>query len=172
MSFNIKALKEELEQTKKDLQQLREKEFQKQRLEPDKEDFMFIENATKVGFKEPNEEPANYEFQKKRIFRVGCVTTYLVRIWLLDLIGEVNSGAHSHLIHHINHLRQRDWEVGFQHVYREANLVADSLAKWDSSGHVGGRIFYSVPGDLRNLWQHDRGTLHGTLLASTAAGMN
>ncbi|KAK8607463.1 hypothetical protein V6N13_053198 [Hibiscus sabdariffa] len=67
MSFNIKALKEELEQTKKDLQQLREKEFQKQRLEPDKEDFKFIENATKMGFIKPNEEPADDdELQKKR----------------------------------------------------------------------------------------------------------
>ncbi|KAL4366659.1 hypothetical protein GQ457_05G012420 [Hibiscus cannabinus] len=66
MSFNIKALKEELEKTKKDLQQLREKELQKQRLEPDKEDFKFIKNATKMGFIKPKEEPADDEFQKKR----------------------------------------------------------------------------------------------------------
>ncbi|KAL4379446.1 hypothetical protein GQ457_02G031480 [Hibiscus cannabinus] len=33
------------------LNQLRQKEFQKQRLEPDKEDFMFIENATKNQMK-------------------------------------------------------------------------------------------------------------------------
>ncbi|KAK8691356.1 hypothetical protein V6N13_074867 [Hibiscus sabdariffa] len=170
MSFNIKALKEELEQTKKDLQQLREKEFQKQRLEPDKEDFMFIENATKVGFKEPNEEPANYEFQKKRN----------------SLIFQSLSGARESILDNSYRLcsqfcRAREYHIlsaqPSTHVDRslirwQSPRTADSLAKWDSSGHVGGRIFYSVPGDLRNLWQHDRGTLHGTLLASTAAGMN
>ncbi|KAE8693487.1 hypothetical protein F3Y22_tig00110812pilonHSYRG00174 [Hibiscus syriacus] len=65
MSCSIKALKEELERTKKDLQQFREKEFQKQRFQPEKEDFKFIEKSTKMGFITQNEESAD-EFQKKR----------------------------------------------------------------------------------------------------------
>ncbi|KAK8503952.1 hypothetical protein V6N12_019120 [Hibiscus sabdariffa] len=60
--------------------------------------------------------------------------------------GDATSRAHSHLFHHIHHLRQRDWEVGFQHVYREANLVADSMTKLDTSGHAG------VEFSTRSLW--------------------
>ncbi|XWS42165.1 hypothetical protein CRYUN_Cryun17cG0144700 [Craigia yunnanensis] len=64
MSYRIKTLREELEQTKKELQLLKATEFQKQRFEPDIEDFKFIENATKIGIMTENEEPE--EFQKKR----------------------------------------------------------------------------------------------------------
>ncbi|XP_039069619.1 WEB family protein At3g51220-like [Hibiscus syriacus] len=64
MSCSIKALKEELERTKKDLQ-FREKEFQKQRFEPEKEEFKFMEKSSKKSFITQNEEPAD-EFQKKR----------------------------------------------------------------------------------------------------------
>ena len=64
MSYRIKTLREELEQTKKELQLLKATEFQKQRFEPDIEDFKFIENATKIGIMTQNEE--SEEFQKKR----------------------------------------------------------------------------------------------------------
>ncbi|KAE8707125.1 hypothetical protein F3Y22_tig00110387pilonHSYRG00917 [Hibiscus syriacus] len=60
MSFSIKVLKEELEKTKNDLQKFREKEFQKQRFEPDSEDFKFIEEATKVGFTKPCDQKKRY----------------------------------------------------------------------------------------------------------------
>ncbi|KAK8716802.1 hypothetical protein V6N13_044099 [Hibiscus sabdariffa] len=61
MSHNIKALKQELEKTKQDVQQLRANEFPKQRFEPEKQHFKFIEKPTKT----PNQEPAD-EFQNKK----------------------------------------------------------------------------------------------------------
>ncbi|KAK6237334.1 hypothetical protein QUC31_002803 [Theobroma cacao] len=65
MSYRIKTLREELELTKKELQQLKAREFdQKQRFDPDMEDFKFMENATKIGIMTQDEEPE--EFQKKR----------------------------------------------------------------------------------------------------------
>ncbi|XVF59765.1 hypothetical protein PTKIN_Ptkin07bG0302300 [Pterospermum kingtungense] len=70
MTYRIKTLRDELEQTHKELQQLKVKEFQKQRSDdPDIEDLKFIENATEIGTTmtpppPPNEEPE--EFQKKR----------------------------------------------------------------------------------------------------------
>ncbi|XP_022752320.1 WEB family protein At2g17940-like [Durio zibethinus] len=65
MSYRIKTLREELEQTKKELQQvMAAREFQKQRFDPDIEDFKFMQNAAKIGTMTRDEEPE--EFQKKR----------------------------------------------------------------------------------------------------------
>ncbi|GMI66066.1 hypothetical protein like AT2G17940 [Hibiscus trionum] len=57
-SCRIETLREELEQKKKELQQ-----FQRQRFDPDIEDFKFIENKSKAG---TNTMTADGEFQKKR----------------------------------------------------------------------------------------------------------
>ncbi|XWS29202.1 hypothetical protein CRYUN_Cryun24cG0008400 [Craigia yunnanensis] len=64
MSYRIKTLREKLEQAKKELQQLNAREFQKQRFEPNIEEFKYIKNITKIGIKTQNEEAD--EFQKKR----------------------------------------------------------------------------------------------------------
>ncbi|TYH44540.1 hypothetical protein ES332_D11G202000v1 [Gossypium tomentosum] len=62
MLYRIKRLTEELERTKKELQQFKAKEFQKQRFDPNIEDFKFVESTTKIMTQ--HEEPE--EFQKKR----------------------------------------------------------------------------------------------------------
>ncbi|OMO57054.1 hypothetical protein CCACVL1_26036 [Corchorus capsularis] len=67
MSYRIKTLREELELTKRELHQLKARDFQMQKrqsFDPDVEDFKFIENATKLDIMTQNEEPE--EFQKKR----------------------------------------------------------------------------------------------------------
>ncbi|KAF3440293.1 hypothetical protein FNV43_RR18577 [Rhamnella rubrinervis] len=61
MAFCIKSLREELEQAKKELEKIKAREFIRQRVDPDIEDFKFIENST------PGEEyDSGNEFQKKR----------------------------------------------------------------------------------------------------------
>ncbi|KAK8601796.1 hypothetical protein V6N12_051621 [Hibiscus sabdariffa] len=55
--------------------------------------------------------------------------------------GKVSVGAHSNLINHVHEILRRDWEITFTHIFREANTIADELAKMDTSGHVGGCIF-------------------------------
>lgn len=67
MAFCINSLREELEHSKKELQNMKAKEFLIQRIDPDIEDFKFIENPTKVQIRTPEEEydSAN-ELQKKR----------------------------------------------------------------------------------------------------------
>ncbi|MBA0560716.1 hypothetical protein Golob_017594 [Gossypium lobatum] len=62
MLYHIKTLTEELERTKKELQQFKAKEFQKQQFDPNIEDFKFVESTTKIMTQ--HEEPE--EFQKKR----------------------------------------------------------------------------------------------------------
>ncbi|KAK8516305.1 hypothetical protein V6N12_068914 [Hibiscus sabdariffa] len=42
------------------------------------------------------------------------------------------------------------------HVLREANCVADRLAKMDSRGINGSGVFYSPPDDVRSLLQANR----------------
>lgn len=80
MAYCINSLREELEQSKKELRELKTLEFQKEPVEelrglktlefqkepvdPNFEDLKFIENATKVDIKLQNEEAK--EFQKKR----------------------------------------------------------------------------------------------------------
>lgn len=59
MTFCIKSLREELEQAKKELEKIKAREFQKQRVDPDIEDLKFIENNT------PDHEE-DREFEKKR----------------------------------------------------------------------------------------------------------
>lgn len=61
MAFCIKSLREELEQTKKEVEKIKAREFQRQRVDPDIEDFKFIEKSA------PGEEyDSGNEFQKKR----------------------------------------------------------------------------------------------------------
>lgn len=80
MAYCINSLREELEQSKKELRELKTLDFQKEPVEelrglktlefqkepvdPNFEDLKFIENATKVDIKLQNEEAK--EFQKKR----------------------------------------------------------------------------------------------------------
>lgn len=61
MAFCIKSLKEELEQAKKELDKIKAREFLRKRVDPDIEDFKFIENSI------PEEEYDSINgFQKKR----------------------------------------------------------------------------------------------------------
>ncbi|GLT39245.1 hypothetical protein SLA2020_134490 [Shorea laevis] len=68
MSIRIKTLGEELEQTKKELQRFKAREFHKQHPDPEIEDLKFIEDATRrdSNVKLVEEEDASEEFQKKR----------------------------------------------------------------------------------------------------------
>ncbi|XP_039054375.1 WEB family protein At3g51220-like [Hibiscus syriacus] len=61
MSYSIKTLREDLEQKKKELQQLKARELHRQRFDPDIEDLKFIENKTMTRDEEPHDQ-----FQKKR----------------------------------------------------------------------------------------------------------
>ncbi|KAK8710447.1 hypothetical protein V6N13_145770 [Hibiscus sabdariffa] len=65
MLCRINALREELEQKKKELQQLKAREFQKQQFDPDIEDFKFIEDTTKIGMMTRDKE--SEEFQKRYV---------------------------------------------------------------------------------------------------------
>ncbi|KAL4352601.1 hypothetical protein GQ457_06G039390 [Hibiscus cannabinus] len=65
MLCRIKALREELEQKNKELQQLKAREFQKQRFDPDIEDFKFIKDTTKIGMMTRDKE--SEEFQKRYV---------------------------------------------------------------------------------------------------------
>lgn len=65
MAYRIKSLREELEQAKKEVRELKAREFQKQPFDPEIEDLKFMETiATKVEMKTQTEEAK--EFQKKR----------------------------------------------------------------------------------------------------------
>jgi len=44
----MRSLREELEQAKKEVRELKAREFQKQPFDPEIEDLKFMENATKV----------------------------------------------------------------------------------------------------------------------------
>ncbi|KAK8704501.1 hypothetical protein V6N13_048123 [Hibiscus sabdariffa] len=63
------------------------------------------------------------------------------------ILKSAPAGAHSHLMQHIDALRQREWEVCFKHVYRETNLTANGIARMDSSGDAGGHVFHLPPAD-------------------------
>ncbi|GLT44577.1 hypothetical protein SLA2020_184630 [Shorea laevis] len=76
MSNCIKVLREELEQTKKELQRLKTREFQKQRIDPEIEDLKFIENAIGRDSKaQLIEEDGLEEFQKKRYVKFAPTPT-------------------------------------------------------------------------------------------------
>ncbi|KAF6161973.1 hypothetical protein GIB67_020029 [Kingdonia uniflora] len=67
MEHCLASLREELEQTKRELHQLKAKESMKQRVDSGIEDLKFIEHATKIEIKSQDvyeEEPI--DFQKKR----------------------------------------------------------------------------------------------------------
>ncbi|KAK9285973.1 hypothetical protein L1049_025175 [Liquidambar formosana] len=64
MANCLTSVREELEEAKRELKQLKARESQKQPINPEIEDFKFIENASKVEFKTQSGE--GMEFQKKR----------------------------------------------------------------------------------------------------------
>ncbi|KAK6922600.1 hypothetical protein RJ641_010911 [Dillenia turbinata] len=59
----IKTLKEELEQTKRELHQFKAREPKNQPINPDVEDFKFMENAREI---EVNEHTEEFGFQRKK----------------------------------------------------------------------------------------------------------
>ncbi|PON42674.1 WEB family protein [Parasponia andersonii] len=65
MSYCINSLREELEQAKRELQNLKAKEYQKQPLDPEIEDLKFIETPKRIEIKMQNEEEEK-GFQRKR----------------------------------------------------------------------------------------------------------
>lgn len=65
MAYCIRSLREELEQAKKEVGELKAREFQKQPFDPEIEDLKFMENATEVEIMKTKTEEAK-EFQKKR----------------------------------------------------------------------------------------------------------
>ncbi|PIA28317.1 hypothetical protein AQUCO_07200163v1 [Aquilegia coerulea] len=66
MANCLSTLKEELEHTKKELQQLKARDAEKERIYSDMEDLKFIEQSTKVEVKPPviNKEETKYEDKK------------------------------------------------------------------------------------------------------------
>ncbi|CAN1851753.1 Putative ribonuclease H protein At1g65750 [Linum perenne] len=56
---------------------------------------------------------------------------------------------HSHTLGEISRLRQRDWQVSVQHVFREANRVADLLAHLGHGKPLGTTFFNSAPSVIR-----------------------
>lgn len=55
------------------------------------------------------------------------------------------------LIRGIRMLLQKDWEVSVQHIYREANSVADRMAKYAKSLERGWHAFDQPPEILRQV---------------------
>ncbi|KAJ8764433.1 hypothetical protein K2173_006173 [Erythroxylum novogranatense] len=67
MTYCIKSLKEELEQTKRELQWLKGRDvYQKRPLQHEIEDLKFVENTARVASIESPSEEATKEYQKKR----------------------------------------------------------------------------------------------------------
>ncbi|XP_034682292.1 WEB family protein At2g17940 [Vitis riparia] len=60
----LRSLREELEETKRELIKLKSRNFDKQLVDPELEDLKFIENATKIEINTQTEDAE--EFQKKR----------------------------------------------------------------------------------------------------------
>ncbi|XP_062145043.1 WEB family protein At2g17940 [Alnus glutinosa] len=65
MAYCMRSLREELEQAKKEVRELKARELQKQPFDPEIEDLKFMENATKVEIMKTKTEEAK-EFEKKR----------------------------------------------------------------------------------------------------------
>ncbi|KAL4298002.1 hypothetical protein GQ457_12G029880 [Hibiscus cannabinus] len=59
------------------------------------------------------------------------------------------------IVHHIFELLSRDWLIKFVHVYREANAVADRLAKSVPLDLLEFRIFVDPPYFITALLQVD-----------------
>uniref|UniRef100_A0A199UBV5 Uncharacterized protein n=1 Tax=Manihot esculenta TaxID=3983 RepID=A0A199UBV5_MANES len=83
---------------------------------------------------------------------VDCDNARLVK--LLKIVNEV--AVTSSLLARIKELLNRDWIVKFQHVFREANLVADSVAKMSNPNHRGVRLLDNCPPVLRPILEVDR----------------
>ncbi|KAF9620822.1 hypothetical protein IFM89_014759 [Coptis chinensis] len=66
MANSLYNLKEELEQTKRELQQFKARESEKQRIDPEIEDLKFVEHSTKVEVKALTVNEEAKGFQKKR----------------------------------------------------------------------------------------------------------
>uniref|UniRef100_A0A2C9V942 Uncharacterized protein n=1 Tax=Manihot esculenta TaxID=3983 RepID=A0A2C9V942_MANES len=83
---------------------------------------------------------------------VDCDNARLVK--LLKTVNEV--AITSSLLARIKELLNRDWIVKFQYVFREANLVADSVAKMSNPNHRGVRLLDNCPPVLRPILEEDR----------------
>ncbi|KAK8577708.1 hypothetical protein V6N13_027975 [Hibiscus sabdariffa] len=91
-----------------------------------------------------------------RKFEVELDSLFTVRI----LHEKVSVEAHYNLLSHIFEALRRGWEVRLSHIFREANAIADELAKMETS--VEGCIFCSLPAA-------DRIDLKGTIFLSSLA---
>ncbi|KAK8489951.1 hypothetical protein V6N11_021189 [Hibiscus sabdariffa] len=104
------------------------------------------------------------------VFRVvlGCRK---VEIELDSLVtGVARSGAHSHLLNHIEQFRKRAWKVSFKHIYRKTNSIADGLAKMALNDLAGGGTFHSPPLHLWSLLQQEHSILQAPILVASVAG--
>ncbi|CAI9106595.1 OLC1v1005787C1 [Oldenlandia corymbosa var. corymbosa] len=64
-------------------------------------------------------------------------------------------GVHTGIVYGIRELLHRDWTVELDHVFREANFVADYLASLATLGPVGLQGFDVPPSGVRPWLQHD-----------------
>ncbi|KAF8410455.1 hypothetical protein HHK36_002984 [Tetracentron sinense] len=66
MANCLSSLKEELEKTKRELRQMKERETEKPMIDSEIEDLKFVENATSIQDKKQTDSAEAMEFQKKR----------------------------------------------------------------------------------------------------------
>lgn len=67
-----------------------------------------------------------------------------------------NEGCSYGLVRHICSLIDKQWHVEIKNVYREANQVADFMAKWGMTMNVSFRLLNDPPRDVADFLQLDK----------------
>ena len=67
--------------------------------------------------------------------------------YIFQVISSTRSvpNAHLSLINAIKELMNRDWQITIRHIYREANFVADFMAKFAGSLPLDFHVFDTTP---------------------------
>ncbi|KAJ1417617.1 Ribonuclease H domain [Sesbania bispinosa] len=88
--------------------------------------------------------------------RILCESDSLEVVHLLSCQILPTSAPHQNTLREINDLLNRNWDVNIKHIMREANLVADNLAKTGSAEDSLSTIFWSSPpAHILSLLQED-----------------
>ncbi|KAJ1376166.1 Ribonuclease H domain [Sesbania bispinosa] len=77
--------------------------------------------------------------------RILCESDSLEVVHLLSCQILPTSAPHQNTLRETNDLLNRNWDVNIKHIMREANLVADNLAKTGSAEDSLSTIFWSSP---------------------------
>ena len=77
---------------------------------------------------------------------------------VLNLIQQANDSFHRHtqLVNAIYELLHRNWNVKLDHIYREANYIADCMENLAKSMNIGCHKFQTAPLETRHLLDYDK----------------